>query len=142
MRRGRLLASRGRNSTHKRGFCPTLPVDTCAGGSGMIKWSRSGSGTDAFMQRQHPEEVPIMKKTLCILAVFLFFVLASGTSYACTGIYIGKEASADGTLILARSNDCPRIYATRMMTVPHVESDPGRNMPVDSSGSKTLAITD
>lgn len=76
-----------------------------------------------------------MKKTWCILAVFLFFVLASGTSYACTGVYIGKEASADGTLILARSNDCPKMYATRMMTVPRVEEDPGRDMPVDNNAA-------
>ena len=76
-----------------------------------------------------------MKKTLCILAVFLFFVLASATSYACTGVYIGTEASTDGTLILARSNDCPENYATRMMTVPRVERDPGRDMPVDSNST-------
>ncbi len=43
----------------------------------------------------------MMKKYLCILAVLVFFVLNSSTSYACTGVYIGKEASADGTFILA-----------------------------------------
>lgn len=77
----------------------------------------------------------MMKKYLCILAVLLFFVLNSGTSHACTGVYIGKEASADGTFILARSNDCPKIFATRMMTVPRVEWDSGREMPVDNNSA-------
>ena len=77
----------------------------------------------------------MMKKYLCILAVLLFFVLNSGTSLACTGVYIGKEASADGTFILARSNDCPKIFATRMMTVPRVERDSGREMPVDTNSA-------
>ena len=77
----------------------------------------------------------MMKKYLCILAVLVFFVLNSSTSYACTGVYIGKEASADGTFILARSNDCPKIFATRMMTVPRVERDPGREMPVDNNSA-------
>ena len=77
----------------------------------------------------------MMKKYLCILAVLLFFVLNSGTSHACTGVYIGKEASADGTFILARSNDCPEIFATRMMTVPRVEWDSGREMPVDNNSA-------
>ena len=52
-----------------------------------------------FTAQQHFGEGSMMKKYLCILAVLLFFVLNSGTSHACTGVYIGKEASADGTFM-------------------------------------------
>ena len=45
-----------------------------------------------------------MKKVLCI-AICVMICLLSAGAFACTGVYIGKEASTDGTIIIARSND-------------------------------------
>ncbi len=76
-----------------------------------------------------------MKKYLGLLLVLFCFVLHGGKASACTGVYIGPEASDDGTVMIARSNDCPENYTTRMMIVPRVEQDAGREIPVDSAES-------
>ena len=76
-----------------------------------------------------------MKKVLCIMIYMMICLLAAGAS-ACTGVYIGKEASADGTIIIARSNDTQGNYPTRVMVAPRVEQDPSREMPVNNERSE------
>jgi len=76
-----------------------------------------------------------MKKVLCIAVCFMICLLSVAAS-ACTGVYVGKEASTDGTIIIARSNDSQGNYPTRVMVSPHVEQDPNRKMPVDSENSQ------
>ena len=75
-----------------------------------------------------------MKKLLCILVCGLICMLSFSAS-ACTAVYIGKEVSADGNCIIARSNDTQGVFPTRVMVVPRVEQYPGRSMPVDSESS-------
>lgn len=74
-----------------------------------------------------------MKRIICLLICAL---VLSGSALACTGVYVGKEASADGSVIIARSNDTQGNYPTRMMVVPRVEQIPNREMPVDNDNSE------
>lgn len=61
---------------------------------------------------------------LFIIAVYLF--TATG-ALACTGVYVGPEASADGTAIIARSNDVhPTVMPTIVKVYERVENEPGR----------------
>ena len=54
---------------------------------------------------------------------------------ACTGVYIGSEASVDGTILLARSNDHSGVAGNYLIVVDSVENEPGRTMPVDNGDS-------
>ena len=83
-----------------------------------------------------------MTKLKCILLTLLLVFLNAGFAYACTGVYIGKDASTNGNIILARSNDTQANYATRIMVVPQVEQDPGREMPVDNEDSVDYQLPD
>ena len=57
---------------------------------------------------------------------------------ACSGVYIGLEASADGTVILARCNDSRGLLTHYVNVVPRVENKAGRTMPLDSK--RTIQI--
>jgi len=77
----------------------------------------------------------MMKKVLCIMICMVICFLAAGAS-ACTGVYIGKEASTDGTIIIARSNDTQGNFPTRVMVAPRVEQDSSREMPINNESSE------
>ena len=77
-----------------------------------------------------------MKKILFpLIPLLLLFCLFSGTAYACTGVYIGREATTDGSVIIARSNDTQGNYPQRMTVVPRIEQAQDRQMPVDNERS-------
>ena len=70
-----------------------------------------------------------MKKTAKVFSAALAatVALSNVSALACTGLYVGKEASADGTTIIARSEDIsPSDYQKVHKVVPHVENQPGR----------------
>ena len=48
-----------------------------------------------------------MKKTVRFFTAFMAVILLLGSvsASACTGVYVGKEASDQGTIIIARSED-------------------------------------
>ena len=46
---------------------------------------------------------------------------------ACTGFYVGKKVSADGTTIIARTVDSQTATCKRFEILPHVENAPGRH---------------
>lgn len=49
---------------------------------------------------------PIISRILiCLIAIFCGLLICTTPAFACTGIYVGSEASADGTTMIARSND-------------------------------------
>ena len=82
-----------------------------------------------------------MKKILSVTFILLLLLcLGAASAYACTGVYVGSGASADGSIIIARSNDTQGNYPTRMMVVPRVEQDPDRQMPVDNEYSTTYGL--
>ena len=45
------------------------------------------------------------KLKLVALAMTLVMVLSTASAFACTGAYVGKDVSTDGTTIIARSED-------------------------------------
>ena len=45
------------------------------------------------------------RSVIIIAALFMMVFLSAEVSSACTGIYVGSEASDDGTVIIARSSD-------------------------------------
>ena len=72
-------------------------------------------------------------------AALLTAALAQNT-YACTGVYVGKDISADGTYIIARSNDSQGTYPSRMVIIPEKKDAAGRRMLVGSIDSAMADI--
>ena len=59
------------------------------------------------------------------ISVFIIFPVTE--ALACTAVYVGPEASADGTTIIARSNDAhPTVMPTIVKVYDRVENEPGR----------------
>lgn len=65
-------------------------------------------------------------KKLCsvMAASILFFSTAAN---ACTGIYVGKNVSADGSVILARTEDMTSYNSKRFIVVPAADHKSGEN---------------
>ena len=72
---------------------------------------------------------------IAIITAVLCFSLVCGTSaaLACTGIYVGSEASEDGTVIIARSSDNQAVWGNHVTVVPRT-NETGRKMQVDMEG--------
>ena len=47
----------------------------------------------------------LFKIAVVSVLVSVFCLLTVTEAFSCTGVYVGKDASADGTTIIARSND-------------------------------------
>ena len=59
------------------------------------------------------------------ISVFIIFPVTE--TFACTGVSVGAEASADGTTIITRSNDVhPTVMPTIVKVYDRVENEPGR----------------
>ena len=77
-----------------------------------------------------------MLKAACSAALSLLFVLISLIpAHACTAVYVGSEASADGTTIIAKSNDYQAVWANYVTITERVEDEPGRVMPVNNAAT-------
>ena len=71
----------------------------------------------------------------CPALVAAALVLLPGLSWACTGLYAGKKATADGVTIIARTVDAPPWTAGHRIDVqPRVENAPGRQYRALVSG--------
>ena len=68
---------------------------------------------------------------LCAAAVFV----NAWRVAACTAVYVGKDASVDGTTIMAKSNDCGDVFGNHIVVEPAVKNKAGRKMPVDQTGT-------
>ena len=79
-----------------------------------------------------------MKKTLRILSVLLAgTMLLSTSALACTGVYVGKDVSDQGTYLLARSEDQGQSDYNKMFLVqPRVDNVPGRFIEDTATGFK------
>ena len=63
----------------------------------------------------------------CSALVAAALGLLPGLSLACTGLYAGKKATADGVTVIARTVDAPPWTAGHRIDVrPRVENVPGR----------------
>ena len=61
-------------------------------------------------------------------ALAVFLLLSSfGSALACTGLYVGKDVSADGSIIIARSEDIGAVYDKLQTYVP-ASDEAGRTM--------------
>ena len=61
-------------------------------------------------------------------------------AFACTAVYVGSEVSADGTTIIAKSNDYQAVWPNYILITERVENEPGRSMQVDNAGSSMASL--
>ena len=73
-----------------------------------------------------------MKRFLLTAVLVLAVIILPLNCFACTGVYVGRDASADGTVILGKSNDYQDIWPNHVAVTERVENAPGRSMPVDN----------
>ena len=59
--------------------------------------------------------------------VLALAVAAGAAAEACTGFYVGRKVSADGTTVIARTEDSSTAVCKRLEILPHVENAPGRH---------------
>lgn len=65
---------------------------------------------------------------LLVTALAAFLLLNSvGSALACTGVYVGKDVSADGSIIIARCEDISAVYDKLQTYVP-ASDEAGRTM--------------
>ena len=77
-----------------------------------------------------------LARAACVVALGLAGATAAAqAAYACTAVYVGSQASADGTILMAKSNDCQAVWPNYMTVTDAVENEPGRTMPVDNDGT-------
>ena len=82
-------------------------------------------------------------RTICSVALaFTFICAGAAQAYACTAVYVGSKASADGTVIMAKSNDYQDVWANYVTITDRVENKPGRTMPVDNDKTVFAALPD
>ena len=67
-----------------------------------------------------------MKRILSFLLVVL--LLSAAPVYACTGVYVGKEVSAEATTLIGRSEDQGSGVCNKMFFVQPASSQSGREM--------------
>ena len=77
-----------------------------------------------------------MKKCFRILSVVLAgAMLLSTSALACTGVYVGKDVSDQGTYIIARSEDQSQSdYNKMFMVQPRMDNVPGRTILDTATG--------
>ena len=76
-----------------------------------------------------------MKKTIAMLVCLMLTLGIAGSSLACTAVYVGSQASEDGTTIIAKSNDHQAVWGNYVEITERVDNVPGRVMPVDSAST-------
>ncbi|MBP5739724.1 MAG: C69 family dipeptidase, partial [Spirochaetia bacterium] len=77
-----------------------------------------------------------------LIAICLMLFALTDAASACTGVYVGPAASADGTAFIARSSDNQAVWGNHITITPRVENKPGRTMQVDMNGKVFTKIPD
>ncbi len=78
-----------------------------------------------------------MKKLrLIVCTVILTLVATTAGAFACTGVYVGKDVSQDGTTIIARSEDQGGGAYNKMFKVQKRVTKAGRYLTDESTGFK------
>ena len=73
-----------------------------------------------------------MKRVFLTAILGLAVIVLPLNCFACTGVYVGRNASADGTVILAKSNDYQAVWPNYVTVTERMENAAGRSMPVDN----------
>ncbi|MBQ9517582.1 MAG: C69 family dipeptidase [Eubacterium sp.] len=81
-----------------------------------------------------------LKYIITAILVIVFSTVGAAQAFACTAYYVGSKASADGTVILAKSNDFQHVWANHLEITERVENEEGRTMPVDLKGAVQTEI--
>ena len=81
-----------------------------------------------------------LSKKLMILVLCGVLLLSIQSCFACTAVYVGQNATDDGSIIFGRSNDYPDNYGNHITVTPAVENESGRYMPVNNNGSVKAEI--
>lgn len=79
-------------------------------------------------------------KILVVLLLCGLLVCGMQTCTACTAVYVGPDVSADGSTIIARSNDFQDVWASHLTVTPRVENQPGRFMPLSMDGKVKVEL--
>lgn len=85
-------------------------------------------------------EFKYFPKKLIFLVLCVLLVCSMQACSACTAVYVGQDVSADGSIIVARSNDYQEVFANHITVTPRVENEPGRLMPVSPDGKVKTEI--
>ena len=84
-----------------------------------------------------------IRKVLSIIALSVVFICTSVlNTYACTAVYVGSDASDDGTTIIGKSNDYQANWGNYVTITERVENKPGRTMPVDNDATVFANLPD
>ncbi len=70
-----------------------------------------------------------MKKFIALLLI-LSLALSGTAAFACTGFYVGKDASANGTIIIGHTVDAWNTAQGNVLAVAGVYDEPGRTFKV------------
>lgn len=70
-----------------------------------------------------------LSQKLIVLMICGLLVCSMQACFACTAVYVGPDVSADGSIIIARSNDYQEVLGNHITITPRVENQPGRLMP-------------
>lgn len=81
-----------------------------------------------------------MKKFVTLMLV-LMLAMSSVSAFACTGFYVGKDASANGTYMFGHTVDAWTSAQGNVIVVPRVENQPGRVYQKGTSGEFPLPDT-
>ena len=82
----------------------------------------------------------LLRWSVALLTFVVTLACVAVPALACTGVYVGKDVSGDGSTILARSNDYQQLWANRLEVVERVENKPGRTMPIDRAGTVQVEL--
>lgn len=85
-------------------------------------------------------ELKFLSKKMILLILCGVLVCSMQACAACTGVYVGSDVSDDGSIIVARSNDYPAVWANHITVTPEVENESGRVMPVSDDGAVKTEI--
>ena len=81
------------------------------------------------------------RKVLTTITLSVVLICASTLSaYACTAVYVGSDASDDGTTIIGKSNDYQANWGNYVTITERVENKEGRTMPVDNDKTVFASI--
>lgn len=68
-------------------------------------------------------------KRICCMALALALMLVCTGAFACTGYYVGKDASVNGTYMIGHTVDAFNTFQSKQVIVPHSD-EPGRTFQI------------